>query len=251
MTTDQSPYHFLTTPATPTRGNVTAHVTDALRQAIVTLDLKPGEVIDKGAICERLGVSRFPVSEALARLQAEGLVDILPQRGSTVSLVRIADVLEYMLIRKALEAEAVRVVTGNHSTALIEALQRNMSYQRAAAEIDDQQGFHERDLEFHDIIFGDMRFTKVKAVIESTRANLDRARRLILTPRRLEVTIAEHQAILDGISSADGQKAAAAMRAHIDSVMAELITFARENASLFADGQLLRHDSSYARFPFG
>ena len=67
-------------------------------------------------------------------MQAEGLVDILPQRGSTVSLVRIADVLEYMLIRKALEAEAVRVVTGNPSPELVETLQRNMSYQRAAAE---------------------------------------------------------------------------------------------------------------------
>ena len=251
MKTEESPYHFLSPPATPSRGNVTVHVTDVLRQAIVTLDLKPGEVIDKGTICERLGVSRFPVSEALARLQAEGLVDILPQRGTTVSLVRISDVLEYMLIRKALESEAVRVVTGNHSEELIETLQRNMSYQRAAVEIDDQMGFHERDLEFHDIIFGDMRFSKVKGVIENTRANLDRARRLILTPRRLEVTIAEHQAIFEGIVSGDGQRAATAMRAHIDSVMAELIAFARDNSHLFADGQLLLDDSCYASFPFG
>lgn len=251
MKLDESPYQFLSAPASPTRGNVTVYVTDTLRQAIVTLSLKPGEVIDKGAICERLGVSRFPVSEALARLQAEGLVDILPQRGSTVSLVRIADVLEYMLIRKALEAEAVRVVTGNHSEELIETLQRNMSYQRAAVEIDDQQGFHERDLEFHDIIFGDMSFSKVKAVIENTRANLDRARRLILTPRRLSVTLSEHQKILEGIIAGDGPKAAAAMRAHVDSVMAELIAFARENANLFADGDRLRDDKSYAMFPFG
>src|SRR4249919_3525328 len=114
MKTDASPYSFLSTPATPTRGNVTVFVTDTLRQAIVTLDLKPGEVIDKGAICERLGVSRFPVSEALARLQAEGLVDIAPQRGSTVSLVKLADVREYMLIRKGIESEALRVLIGRH-----------------------------------------------------------------------------------------------------------------------------------------
>ena len=251
MKMEASPYQFLAVPASPTRGNVTVFVTDLLRQAIVSLDLKPGEVIDKGAVCERLGVSRFPVSEALARLQAEGLVDILPQRGSTVSLVRIADVLEYMLIRKSLEAEAVRVVTGNHSPELVETLQRNMSYQRAAVEIDDSNGFHERDLEFHDIIFGDMRFTKVKAVIENTRANLDRARRLILTPRRLSTTLAEHQAILDGIATGDAPRASAAMRAHIDSVMAELIAFARENAEIFADGDQLAHDPAYATFPFG
>jgi DNA-binding GntR family transcriptional regulator len=126
-----------------------------------------------------------------------------------------------------------------------------MSYQRAAVEIDDQNGFHERDLEFHDIIFGDMRFTKVKGVIENTRANLDRARRLILTPRRLSVTLAEHQRILDGITAGDAAIASAAMRAHIDSVMAELITFAVEHAALFADGQLLREDPAYSAFPFG
>jgi DNA-binding GntR family transcriptional regulator len=156
-----------------------------------------------------------------------------------------------MLIRKALEAEAVRVVTGNPSPELVDTLQRNMSYQRAAAEIDDQYGFHERDIEFHDIIFGDMRFTKVKGVIENTRANLDRARRLILTPRRLEVTIAEHQAILDGIAAGDAQRAAMAMRAHIDSVIAELLAFAVDRTELFADGQSLREDKDYATFPFG
>src|SRR6185503_12351375 len=115
MTAAEIPYKFLVNAAAPQRGSVTTSVTDTLRHAIVTLELKPGETLDKGAICERLGVSRFPVSEALARLQAEGLVDILPQRGSMVSLVRIADVREYMLIRKALESEAVRVLIGNHT----------------------------------------------------------------------------------------------------------------------------------------
>jgi DNA-binding GntR family transcriptional regulator len=143
------------------------------------------------------------------------------------------------------------VVTGNHSDELVETLLRNMSYQRAAVEIDDRNGFHERDLEFHDIIFGDMRFTKVKGVIENTRANLDRARRLILTPRRLSVTLNEHQRILDGIVSGDAAAAAAAMRAHIDSVMAELIEFAVAHPELFADGALLRDDPAYTEFPFG
>src|SRR6478736_5069308 len=126
-----SPYSFLGSLEQTGRGGTTDRVQAILREAIVGFDLAPGADIDKQAICERLGVSRFPVSEALSRLQAEGLVEILPQRGSTVSLVRIADVLEYMLIRKALEAEAVRVVTGNHSPELIDTLQRNMSYQRA------------------------------------------------------------------------------------------------------------------------
>ena len=93
MTAAEIPYKFLVNAEAPPRGSITQSVTEQLRHAIVTLALVPGEILDKGAICERLGVSRFPVSEALARLQAEGLVEIMPQRGSMVSRVRIGDVV--------------------------------------------------------------------------------------------------------------------------------------------------------------
>jgi DNA-binding GntR family transcriptional regulator len=215
----------------------------------VTLGLPPGSAIDKTLICRQLGVSRFPVSEALARLQAEGLVDIAPQRGSTVSLVRIADVREYMLIRKALESEALRVLIGAHDAGLIAALHANMAAQRQAAERDDAEEFHGIDVEFHDIIFRSMRFSKIKGIIDQTRANLDRARRLIITPRRLALTIAEHQAILDGILAGDQAQATRAIRAHIDAVMVELFAFAREHPEPFADGDALGSETD--PFPFG
>lgn len=251
MTSVESPYNFLALPDPPARGNVTAQVTDLLRQAIVTLDLQPGTTLDKGAICERLGVSRFPVSEALSRLQAEGLVDILPQRGSIVSLVKISDVLEHMLIRKALEAEAVRLVTARRSALLLPALERSLHDQKLAVERDDRRGFHQHDLEFHAAIFDDLQFSRLRTVIEQTRANLDRARRLILSPRRLGDTLAEHQAILDGIAGNDAAHATAAMRAHIDSVISELTTFATHYPDLFADGDDLKTVPDRLAFPFG
>lgn len=249
MNNHTSSYSFLARPTTLTRGNVTAEVTQAIRQAIVTLDLPPGSMIDKTQICAELGVSRFPVSEALARLQAEGLVDIAPQRGSTVSLVRIADVREYMLIRKGLESEALRVLIGSHDQSLIDALHANMAAQREAAERDDAETFHQIDIEFHDIIYRSLGLTRVKTIIDSARANLDRARRLIITPRRLALTIAEHQAIFDGILSGDAAGASRAMRGHIDAVMIELFAFARDNRQVFADGETLGSDSD--SFPFG
>ena len=249
MTSAASPYSFLVRPPALTRGSVTTDVTNAIRQAIVTLALPPGSVIDKSRICAELGVSRFPVSEALARLQIEGLVDIAPQRGSTVSLVRIADVREYMLIRKGLESEALRVLIGSHDAGLIDALHANIAAQRDVAERDDAETFHQIDVEFHDIIYRSMRLTKVKTIIDSARANLDRARRLIITPRRLALTIAEHQAIFDGILAQNQEQANRAIRAHIDAVMVELFAFAREHPGMFADGAALGADSD--SFPFG
>ncbi|ODT65511.1 MAG: hypothetical protein ABS75_31180 [Pelagibacterium sp. SCN 63-23] len=249
MNNHTSSYSFLTRPAALARGNVTVEVTQALRHAIVTLALQPGANLEKAAICAQLGVSRFPVSEAFARLAEEGLVDIAPQRGSTVSLVRIADVREYMLIRKGLESEALRVLIGKHDAEVIAALHANMAAQREAASRDDAEAFHQIDVAFHDIIFRTMRLSKVKAIIDRARANLDRARRLIITPRRLALTIAEHQAIFDGILAADTPQAIAAIRAHIDAVMVELFAFATQQPELFADGAEFAPDKD--DFPFG
>src|SRR5688572_28501310 len=153
MKSDFDSYHFLAGLDLPGRGSITQHVTDVLRDAIVTLALRPGEVLDKGLICERLGVSRFPVSEALARLAAEGLVEILPQRGTTVSLVRVADVLENMLIRRPIAAEAVRLLASHPDPELTEELRRGLTLQRKAADEDDREAFHQLDLEFHDMLF--------------------------------------------------------------------------------------------------
>ena len=249
MKTEAASYDFLPTAGPFARGSVTIDVTNMLRDAIVTLALAPGQVLDKSALCSQLGVSRFPVSEALARLAEEGLVDIAPQRGSTVSLVRIGDVREYMLIRKGLESEALRVLIGKHNADVIAALHANMALQRDAAARDDAETFHQIDVDFHDIIFRSMRLTRVKAIIDKVRANLDRARRLIITPRRLAHTIAEHQAIFDGILAANAPQAIAAIRAHIDAVMVELFAFAREHPDLFADGAEFADDPN--DFPFG
>lgn len=249
MKTEAGPYDFLPAAGTFSRGSVTVDVTNTLRHAIVTLALPPGAMLDKSALCTQLGVSRFPVSEALARLAEEGLVDIAPQRGSTVSLVKIADVREYMLIRKGLESEALRVLIGKHDADVIAALHSNMAAQREAASRDDAETFHQIDVDFHDIIFRTMRLSKVKAIIDRARANLDRARRMIITPRRLALTIAEHQAIFDGILEADAPQAIAAIRAHIDAVMVELFAFAADHAEHFADGAEFAPDKD--DFPFG
>jgi DNA-binding GntR family transcriptional regulator len=243
MTVSEIPYKFLLNSAPPERGSVTATVTEQLRRAIVTLELKPGEILDKGAICDRLGVSRFPVSEALARLQAEGLVEIMPQRGSMVSRVRIGDVVEYMLIRKALESEAIRILVASKPAGVVEELERSLAEQARVARKGDREAFHRYDLEFHEILLGASRFSRIRAVIESARANLDRARLLILDPRRLSLTQAEHKAIADGIAAGDADRAASAMRHHIDKVTGELLAFARTAPELFADSERLADDT--------
>src|SRR2546430_16667782 len=124
--TRKSPYPFLFTLPRQGRGGTVQRVQDVIRDAIVRLALPPGTAIDKAALCARLGVSRFPVSEALGRLAAEGFVEVLPQRGTRVARIDLADCRQAMFIRRAPETKTVRAIAPRADAALLSALGRNV-----------------------------------------------------------------------------------------------------------------------------
>jgi DNA-binding GntR family transcriptional regulator len=228
-------YPFLSPIGQTGRGGTTDRVQAILREAIIGADLAPGTDIDKQEICDRLGVSRFPVSEALARLQAEGLVEILPQRGTRVTLIRLADVRQNTFIRRALEAETVRSLARSPAGAPLAELDRNLRYQRAAVAANDRLGFHALDLEFHQLLVDALGFGRVKATVEAARGSLDRVRRLLSSPRRHAVSLSEHEAIVTALRNRDATAAGRAMEAHLDAVVTELLAFARDNPGRFED----------------
>ena len=228
-------YEFLNPRRTPAKGGATARVHAALREAIVQLDLKPGEFLDKQAIAARMGVSRFPVGEAMNRLAAEGLVDIIPQSASRVALIKISDARENMFLRRALEIETARTVARRVTSALIEQLASNLHYQQAAIAAGDLNGFHGFDLAFHATLQDHLGFDRVRNATETARLGLDRVRRLLNTRRRLELTLQEHKAIVAAIEARDGDGAARAMNGHLEAVLAELESFAGDRPELFAD----------------
>src|SRR3990170_1212544 len=226
-----------TPPRKGTRGGAGDHVYLVLREAIVSLELKPGQILDKQLFAVRFGVSRAPIYDAFTRVQQEALVDVVPQRGTTVSLIKISDARENMFLRRAIEVEAVRAVTRNFTGDHLEALKQNLRYQSAAVASDDKAGFHRFDLEFHAVLFEALGFERVKAFAETARLGLDRVRRLLNSRRRQEFTLQEHQAILDEIEQRNASAAANAMAAHLDAVMKELEAFDAANPELFADLQ--------------
>lgn len=217
------------------QGGATDRIVTALREAIVALEIPPGMVLDKAALATRFGVSRFPVSEALNRLKAEGLVEIKPQSASTVSLIRLADARENMFLRRALEGETVALLAKRRAPDLLVEMERNLRYQKSAMEAGDRQGFHRLDLEFHDLLVSGAGFPRVRATVEKARLALDRVRRLLGSPRRHALTFAEHNAIVDALRAGDAGAARAAMAAHIDSVMDELEDFSEAHPEVFAD----------------
>lgn len=187
-----------------------------LRHRIRELALAPGAPIRKEEIALSLGVSRAPVSEAVARLAEEGLVDVFPQHGSFVAPIRSADVRESLFIRAALETEAMRRVAALAGAQLIARLHDNLRAQQAALDADDLPRFYDLDESLHSMLFAAVESPRAQRLLDAARAPLDRVRRLALPePGRAEATLAEHRRLVEAVASGDPDFAAAAMRVHL------------------------------------
>jgi DNA-binding GntR family transcriptional regulator len=131
--------------------------------------------------------------------------------------------------------ETVRKLAPLVSSGLLDQLTSNLRYQKAAIEAQDLKGFHGFDLAFHALLQDHLGFERVRSAAETARLGLDRVRQLLNTRRRLDLTLGEHKTIVAALEAHDGDAAAKAMYGHLDAVMAELETFAREKPELFAD----------------
>jgi DNA-binding GntR family transcriptional regulator len=190
-----------------------------LRRRIRELTLPPGAPLRKEEIALEMGVSRAPVSEAIARLADEALVDVFPQHGSFVAPIRAEDVRESLFIRTALEIEAIRRVTQAADADLMAQLEENLAAEEAALKANDLTTFYELDEALHALIFASLQAPRALRLLDAARAPLDRPRRLGLPEAgRPEATFAEHRRMIDAIASGDPEFAAAAMRAHLAQV---------------------------------
>ena len=212
-------------------------VQDELRHDIIRLRLAPGSRIDKMAICERFGVSRQPVSDALARLAEERLVEVEPQKGTYVARIRLSDVMEAAFVRQALETAIVRAVAPAIDAPTMLSLERNLAYQEAAEQSDDIEGFYQFDQYFHGVLYECLASRQLVDIIDLSRAQLERARRLLLPkPGRSGATLNEHRQIVRALATRDPDASAAAMRDHLQSVSAEVQDFANKRPDLFEPG---------------
>lgn len=211
------------------------HVYGDLKEAILTGALEPGEPIDKLALCERLGVSRFPVSAAVSRLAFERLVVIEPQHGSFVSRISVEDVRERLFIRRAVECEVAAEAARRLPRAGHAALAANIARERESVEAVDRQRFYELDVEFHQLLTIHLDLKHCGEILDRLRAHLERVRRLLMAPPgRLRVTFNDHHAVFAAIEAGDAARARTAMADHLAGTTEQFETFARERPELFS-----------------
>lgn len=210
----------------------------SLRHAIVELSYRPGEVLRKGDICAKLGVSRSPVAEAIMRLGGEGLVDVVPQAGTYVARFSMEEIREGAFLREAIELAAVELVAPRITEDQLLRLRRNLRVQEALVADGDFAGFYALDREMHDMILSFTTFRKLGQVAETAWVHVDRARQLVLpVPGRVAETLEEHRAILAALAARDAAAARAAMRRHLGRLITFLEPLEKSHPGLFAPGE--------------
>ncbi|MGR3486012.1 MAG: GntR family transcriptional regulator [Paracoccaceae bacterium] len=222
------------TPLDAYEGTLSARVYQSLREAILSLSFQPGEMLRKSDICERYGISRSPVSEALARLAAEGLVDVVPQAGTFVSRFSMDEIREGAFLREALELAAVERVAQAISDAQLTDLRRNLRIQEVLVADGDFAGFYQQDAKMHEMMLGFTGFGRLADLADKAWLQVNRARRLVLPdPGRVADTLEEHRRIYDALRARDAQAARAATRDHLRQLIVHLEPLERRHPELF------------------
>lgn len=199
---------------------ISPQIYERLRRAITTLVMLPSEALSEQDLAQQLGVSRTPVREALIRLADEGLIDILPQRGSFVAPIRLSDVEEAQFIREALEVAVVQRLAGHGSNGFLAAVRANLVLQKQAVAGDDREQFLELDEAFHRSLCEEAGLSRSWRVIQVVKLQMDRVRYLSLPdPGHLETLLAQHAAIFEAIEKGDPKQAGQHMTAHLREVL--------------------------------
>jgi DNA-binding GntR family transcriptional regulator len=191
-----------------------------LRTEICSLPWDQEAVLSENSIAEASGLSRVPVREALLRLEAAGLVRRVPHKGAFVPALTSGDIDVMMEVRQVIEDWAVRKVTaaGLPGPELEDLLEQQ------AAVLKDHVAFIECDIRFHQCIVAAAGNPVLEELYESQRFKQLRmgVKAIRDSQGRSDHVVAEHRAIVEAIRSGDPDRAAGAIRGHLDTTLAVL-----------------------------
>ncbi len=224
---------------------VAPQVYEILRDAIVSVRLQPGVALSENEIAKQIRTSRTPVREAFIRLADEGHVVVVPQLGTFVAPIDLAEVVEAVFIRETLEAAAAIDCIPRMGPRLADRVQSVLRRQREAVERADQPVFLETDAEFHRVLFEAGGHRRAWSVVELARRHLDKVRILQLqvwadgsdptAPEgaSLAGAMAQHQRIFAAVQSGDADLVRAEVRDHVQSPLSAGPLLAQRLPGLF------------------
>lgn len=196
--------------------SIAGEVTDRIRRAIVSGDLRLGQDLSERQLAESLGVSKTPVREALAQLRLEGLVRIYPQKGAAVFTLSASEIRDICELRQALECAALRHAMNRNPAPLLASLRAVVSRMQTARDKGDLKAYLAADTDFH------LRFLESCGnvyLLETYNLNLGKIAalrtHLAHKPQHTKMSFDEHVDMVDLLARGEVNEAIAVLDRHI------------------------------------
>lgn len=191
-------------------------IENAVRQAITSGKYQPGVRLVERELCEELGVSRTSLREALRKLEAEKLVEIVPHKGPVVAVISLEEARELYALRGVLEGFAAREFALSGSDEAIREFSRGAEVLRHHALSGEKSKVLEAKSSLYNIMLGNCGNNLVREVLQSlfSRINILRATSL-MHPNRIEQSLAEIDALAAALEKRDADEASRVASLHV------------------------------------
>jgi DNA-binding GntR family transcriptional regulator len=189
-----------------------------LKTAIRKRYIKQGSQLVEVALAQQLGVSRTPVRSAIKRLEAEGLVNSIPNRGAFVITPTQREIEETFLVRAQLEIMATRLASSHITAKQIEELRNLINLETKVFDESNLDEYYTANDNLHlkiaELSGNRVLYSYIKELLDKTRIFL-----ILYDPfYKLEYRpTSEHEAIVDALAAGDEELASIAVEAHINS----------------------------------
>ncbi|HHW91864.1 MAG TPA: GntR family transcriptional regulator [Firmicutes bacterium] len=200
---------------------------ETLKEDILLNKYKPGAELQIDKLSRKFGVSTTPIREALVRLEGDGLVVSIPNRGVQVAPISLGDVRNIYEVRRLLEPHIAKIVARHCEEEEVEALYEKLV--KLTEGPTDLTTYINADLELHELMFRYLSNTLLKDILDQVDQHSIRVRYLVessadeLRLEVVELVTKEHLKILDAVRKRDEEKAAAATLQHLTNAEARAL----------------------------
>lgn len=208
-----------------------------LRRDIIELKLKPGLIISIKELCDHYESSRSPMRDILLRLEQEGLVTFLPQRGIMISKIDFKRVKEERFLRVSVESQIMRCFMRKHTADDIACLEKSLDKQNEYIKANEFRKFLSEDDYFHNKFYLAVDKSWNAEVINSVSGHYRRVRLLSIINRSISDNIlSQHREMLDAINKNDEQWLLDLFNRHLTKLDEEEPEFLRKFPDLCVKG---------------
>jgi len=205
-----------------------------VRELIVHGKLSPGMWIVEADLAQRLGMSRTPVREAFIKLAQETLLDIVPQKGTYISLIDPDQVEESKFLRETVEKEVIKLACRSFSKEDLLKLKSNLSMQELCVQEKNYLRLFAYDEVMHGIIFAACRKSRIWSMIQQMNTHYNRVRMMNLAlGYDWERIIEQHKLIIDSIERQDPLSGERAIDIHLNKLVFDLKYLQQEFSHYF------------------